>query len=77
MEDKYQQLDSIVNSWWDSLPKEMQNELNKFYDNKMEKFKVFLDDEEKTVVANDLESVLELLEGHGYIVTAYFEKKED
>ena len=34
MEDKYQQLDSIVNSWWDSLPKEMQNELNKFYDNK-------------------------------------------
>lgn len=38
----------------------------------MENFKVFLDDEEKTVVANDLESVLELLEGHGYIV----EKKE-
>ncbi len=38
----------------------------------MESFKVFLDDEEKTVVANDLESVLELLEGHGYIV----EKKE-
>jgi arginyl-tRNA synthetase len=73
MENKYQQLDSIVNSWWDSLPKEMQNELNKFYDNKMEKFKVFLDDEEKTVVANDLETVLELLEGHGYIV----EKKEE
>jgi arginyl-tRNA synthetase len=72
MEDEYQQLDSIVNSWWDSLPKKMQNELNKFYDNKMKKFKVFLDDEEKTVVANDLESVLELLEGHGYIV----EKKE-
>tara|TARA_A100001201_G_C4047261_1_gene188596 strand:- start:477 stop:641 length:165 start_codon:yes stop_codon:yes gene_type:complete len=39
----------------------------------MKEFKVFLDDEAKTVVANDLESVLELLEGHGYIV----EKKED
>ena len=38
----------------------------------MEEFKVLLEDEEKTVVANDLESVLELLEGHGYIV----EKKE-
>ena len=38
----------------------------------MEDFTVFLDDEEKTVVANDLDSVLEILEGHGYIV----EKKE-
>ena len=38
----------------------------------MEDFTVFLDDEEKKVVANDLETVLELLEGHGYIV----EKKE-
>jgi hypothetical protein len=39
----------------------------------MEDFTVFLDDEEKKVVANDLETVLELLEGHGYIV----EKKEE
>ena len=39
----------------------------------MEEFKVILNDEQKTVVANDLETVLELLEGHGYIV----EKKKD
>ena len=39
----------------------------------MEEFKVILNDEEKTVVANDLETVLELLEGYGYIV----EKKKD
>ncbi len=41
--DKYQQLHSIVNSWWDSLPEEMQNELNKFYDNqKLKKITVVI-----------------------------------
>ena len=34
----------------------------------MEEFEVFLEDEEKIIVANDLESVLQLLQGHGYIV---------
>ena len=28
----YQTLDGIVNSYWDSLPKNMQEELKKFYD---------------------------------------------
>ena len=28
---QYQKLESILMSWWDSLPKEMQEELRKFY----------------------------------------------
>ena len=29
--DRYQKLESILMSWWDSLPKEMQQELRNFY----------------------------------------------
>ena len=29
--DRYQKLESILMSWWDSLPKEMQQELREFY----------------------------------------------
>ena len=28
----YQELDSILKSWWNSLPKKMQSELNNFYE---------------------------------------------
>lgn len=30
---KYLRLDGILNSYWDSLPKNMQEELKQFYDN--------------------------------------------
>ena len=30
--EEYQKLESILNSWWDSLPEEMQQELREFYD---------------------------------------------
>ena len=41
------------------------------------KFEVFLDDEENKLVANDLETVLELLQGHGYIVKIKIKKDVD
>ena len=56
---KYQQLDSIVNSWWDSLPEEMQNELNKFYANPknvsdtLTKVKEWLQNEVENTELND------------------------
>ena len=31
VKDKYRLLDSILMSWWDSLPKDMQKELREFY----------------------------------------------
>lgn len=32
VKDRYQKLESILMSWWDSLPEEMQKELRGFYD---------------------------------------------
>ena len=32
----YQELDSILKSWWNSLPKKMQSELNTFYEKEHE-----------------------------------------
>ena len=34
---KFQQLESIVNSWWHTYPDEMRNELTIFYDNQKRK----------------------------------------
>ena len=31
VKDKYQKLESILMSWWDSLPEEMKKELRDFY----------------------------------------------
>ena len=31
LKDKYRLIESVVMSWWDSLPKEMQKELNDIY----------------------------------------------
>tara|TARA_R100000697_G_scaffold118370_1_gene140948 strand:- start:2478 stop:2726 length:249 start_codon:yes stop_codon:yes gene_type:complete len=41
------------------------------------KFEVFINDEEKKLVANDLETVLELLQGHGYIIEKKIKKGVD
>ena len=34
---KFEQLERIVNDWWHSMPQEMRDEINKFYDNQKEK----------------------------------------
>jgi len=31
LKDKYRLIESVVMSWWDSLPEEMQKELNDIY----------------------------------------------
>ena len=31
LEDKYRLIESVVMSWWDSLPEEMKKELNDIY----------------------------------------------